>query len=95
MSQAAQDAITKKCEELAALLRKKNEAYGNSAFEKSSTFARTDDVLELIRIRMDDKLSRIRNARDNDFNDDEDPYWDLAGYLILYLIARDNPEAIQ
>ena len=52
-------------------------------------------MLELIRIRMDDKLARIRNARETGFEDDEDPYWDLAGYLILYLIARDNPEAIQ
>lgn len=88
MSVEAQEAISKKCSELA-------EAYGNSAFTKSRTFARTDDVLELIRIRMDNKLARIRNARDTKFVDDEDPYWDLAGYLILYLIARDNPEAIQ
>lgn len=44
---------------------------------------------EQILVRMDDKLSRIQN-RQND--EDEDVFMDLAGYLILYLVARDAGE---
>jgi hypothetical protein len=33
---------------------------------------------------MDDKLSRLRNAADDE---DEDPTTDLIGYLILYKVA--------
>lgn len=40
------------------------------------------DPVEQIRVRMDDKLSRIRNG-----TTDEDAIGDLLGYLILYRIA--------
>jgi hypothetical protein len=41
-------------------------------------------VLEQLKVRMDDKLSRLRNAQDDE---DEDPTTDLIGYLILYKVA--------
>ena len=41
--------------------------------------------MEQILVRIDDKLNRIRN-RQND--EDEDVVMDLAGYLILLMIAR-------
>ena len=39
-----------------------------------------DDAAGAIRARIDDKLSRIANAQDDD---DEDAVTDLIGYLIL------------
>ena len=81
------DALIKaKCEAIAAFLVQKNRAYGDSVLRPEPTFAggRPED---LIRVRIDDKLNRIRNARDAY---DEDPIWDLTGYLVLLLIARDQ-----
>lgn len=77
--------IEEKCDFLKKTLLEKNEKYGNSAFEPIRVFAKDTTNLEQIKVRMDDKLSRIINeAKDN-----EDTYLDLAGYLILYMIARD------
>ena len=45
---------------------------------------------DLIRVRIDDKLNRIRNAPDA-FG--EDPVRDLIGYLVLFEIARDARRA--
>lgn len=95
MSKKAQDAIIAKCDEVKAMLLKKNEAYGDSAFNPKRTFSDIDDPLALIKVRMDDKLSRIQNARDTGFKDDEDAYMDLLGYLILFLIIRDDPNLIK
>ena len=44
--------------------------------------------VEAIKIRIDDKLKRIENKGIND--DTEDSVMDLAGYLVLLMIARDN-----
>lgn len=89
MSVEAQAAIAAKCDEIKAMLLKKNEAYGDSVFETRRTFSDITDPLALIRVRMDDKLARIRNAQETGFKDDEDPYLDLIGYLILYLVVGD------
>lgn len=74
------DTVTR---ELFTLLSEKNLKYGDSALNPSCTFAR-GDCIELINVRMDDKLARIKNASGND---DEDPEWDLMGYLALKRIA--------
>lgn len=66
------------------LLIAKNRKYGDAALNPVQTFSNVPPV-ELINVRMDDKLSRIRN-RQND--DDEDPELDLLGYLILKQIAK-------
>lgn len=83
-----QERIANKCDELKALLLEKNRKYGNSALEPKRCFSKSS-VQEQILVRMDDKLSRIQN-RQND--EDEDVFMDLAGYLILYLVARDAGE---
>ena len=82
----AQEKIEAKCEELKELLLEKNRKYGNSALEPIRIFSRADAV-EQILVRIDDKLNRIRN-RQND--EDEDVVMDLAGYLILLMIAREK-----
>lgn len=66
------------------LLVEKNRKYGDAALNPKQTFSQVPPI-ELINVRMDDKLSRIRN-RQND--DDEDPEADLLGYLILKQIAK-------
>lgn len=66
------------------LLISKNIKYGDAALNPNQTFSKSDAV-ELIRVRIDDKLSRIRN-RTND--EDEDPELDLLGYLVLLRIAK-------
>jgi hypothetical protein len=67
-----------------AMLIEKNRKYGNSALEPVRIFSKADEF-EQMKVRMDDKLSRIRTQA---ADDDEDPYMDLTGYLVLYLMAR-------
>lgn len=74
-------AILSECVAVAELLIAKNTAYGDSALTPMRVFS-TADPAEQIRVRMDDKLSRIRNG-----TTDEDAIGDLLGYLILYRIA--------
>ena len=59
----------------------KNIAYGDAALTPVRVFSRTDSS-EQIRVRIDDKLSRIRSG-----NNDEDTVLDLMGYLVLLRIA--------
>lgn len=67
-----------------ALLLEKNALYGDSALDPVRIFSRADPV-EQLRVRLDDKLSRIvRGGR----VDDEDVLLDLAGYLVLLIAAR-------
>lgn len=79
-----QKEIVEMCDSIAKMLVEKNRKYGNSALEPLRVFSKAD-LLETIRVRMDDKLCRIRNEQ---ADDDEDAYMDLAGYLVLYMIAR-------
>jgi hypothetical protein len=65
------------------LLLEKNRKYGNSALEPMRVFSRSDN-LEQIRVRIDDKLSRVKSAQ---LDEDEEVLNDLIGYLILYRVA--------
>lgn len=84
----SQQAIIDVCDRIKEILIEKNRKYGNSALDPVRVFSKASPE-EQILVRMDDKLSRIRN-RQND--DDEDPFVDLIGYLVLYL-ARKELEA--
>lgn len=84
----AQEKIIDKCNELKQLLLEKNRKYGNSALEPCRIFSRANAV-EQILVRIDDKLNRIKNRQNNE---DEDVVMDLAGYLILLMIAREQKE---
>lgn len=81
-----QQAIVDKCNELKWMLIEKNRKYGNSALSPIRVFSKASPE-EQILVRMDDKLNRIRN-RQND--EDEDVIMDLAGYLILLMVAKDK-----
>ena len=78
-----QEDLDKVLTKIRNILRDKNRKYGDAALNPSQTFGRSDPI-ELINVRMDDKLSRIRN-RQND--EAEDPELDLVGYLLLKQIA--------
>jgi len=87
MSEEIKTRIRDKCHALAQLLCKKNDAYGDSATSPLRVFSNLS-VLASIKCRMDDKLSRIQNG--HGITTDEDSFWDLAGYLILYQIALED-----
>ena len=70
--------IDVECQNLAEMLKAKNRQYGNSFADPVRIFSRVSPE-EGLRIRIDDKLSRI--ARGDAAG--EDTILDLAGYLIL------------
>ncbi len=77
--------IASACERIEALLLEKNEAYGDSALNPVRVFSKADAV-EQLRVRIDDKLSRL--MRGNPAG--EDVILDLIGYLVLLLIATET-----
>ena len=81
----SQQAIADVCDRVKALLIEKNRKYGNSAIDPVRVFSKAS-ADEQILVRMDDKLSRIRNRQSDD---DEDPFVDLLGYLVLYLAQKE------
>ena len=75
--------------QLQELLIKKNRAYGNSALEPLNVFS-SQNAVDSLCARLDDKLSRIKNKGLNDKT--EDTLFDLAGYLILLIIAKNEQD---
>ncbi len=76
--------IATTCDAIKALLLEKNRKYGDSALNPVRVFSKSDP-LEQIRVRLDDKLSRLRNQQEDE---DEDVMTDLIGYLVLYQVAK-------
>ena len=74
--------IAEECDALKAMLLEKNRAYGSSALSPVRIFAKSDPV-EQIRVRIDDKLSRLMRGSAAG----EDVVLDLLGYLVLLRIA--------
>lgn len=74
--------IAKKCDEIKELLITKNRKYGNSALEPVSIFHK-GDTGDALKVRIDDKLSRVLNQQEDE---DEDVIDDLIGYLVLYKV---------
>ena len=78
--------IIRQCLEIAEMLINKNISYGDSALSPIRIFSQADNQ-EQIKIRIDDKINRVKNgsgfAGDNDIDD-------LIGYLILLKIAKAN-----
>lgn len=70
-------------DETREMLLAKNKAYGNSALDPVRVFS-TADTAEQIRVRLDDKISRIVRGQ----NAGEDVATDLLGYLVILKIAE-------
>ena len=81
------DNIKLKCRQLEDLLVRKNDAYGDSALSPLGVFS-SANASSGIKIRLDDKLKRIANA--GLVEDTEDTLIDIAGYIILLIIAKEN-----
>lgn len=69
---------------IADLLIAKNKQYANSALDPIRVFSKADRT-EQLRVRADDKLSRIRNG-----DTSEDALIDLVGYIVLMKIAEES-----
>ena len=81
------DRIKQKCKEIEDLLIDKNKKYGDSALNPLNIFSACNASTS-IKVRLDDKLKRIANA--GLVEDTEDTLIDIAGYIILLMIAKDN-----
>jgi hypothetical protein len=68
------------------MLIDKNIAYGDSALDPVRIFSKSDAV-EQLRVRIDDKLSRLMKGTDYIGDNDID---DLIGYLVLLKIAKEK-----
>jgi hypothetical protein len=76
-------AVDKVLGEIGDLLKSKNRAYGNSALDPVRVFSKAS-TSEQLRVRLDDKLSRL--ARGSAAGEDVET--DLMGYLVLLRIAE-------
>lgn len=83
----AQKQIVEEGDAIIKILLEKNRQYGNSALEPKRIFSKEVSAADGIRVRLDDKLSRIANQQTDDT---EDSALDLLGYLILLRIAIKN-----
>jgi hypothetical protein len=79
----AERLIMAECLALANMLVAKNRAYGNSALDPLRVFSKAARE-EQIRVRIDDKLSRLARGQAAG----EDVELDLMGYFVLLRVAR-------
>lgn len=85
---AIQNMIIEECDKIKEMLLDKNQKYGNSALSPKRIFSKQNSV-EQIKVRIDDKLSRISNISSNpELVDEDDSEKDLIGYMILLRIAK-------
>lgn len=78
--------IKKELEKIGDMLIEKNRKYGNSALEPIRVFSKASSK-EQILVRLDDKLSRLKNQQ---IDEDEDVIDDLIGYLFLLKLATNE-----
>lgn len=81
-----QDYIAEICDEVKDLLIRKNIQYGDSALNPVRIFSRASSD-EQLRVRLDDKLSRLSRG-DESIENDDDVISDLIGYLVLLQVTR-------
>lgn len=81
---SAADNIVAECDAIKKMLLEKNASYGDSAINPLRIFSRADPV-EQIKVRIDDKLSRLARGSGKET---EDVTADLIGYLVLLRIAE-------
>ena len=79
----SQEQIVKVCDGIKEMLLEKNRKYGDSALTPVRVFSHADPA-EAIRVRIDDKLSRLCHEQDDE---DEDVISDLIGYLVLLKVV--------
>ena len=90
LGDGAQRQIAEMGVQVIAMLLGKNKRYGNAALDPIKVFAKGLTAADKIRIRLDDKISRL--YRGEDHTDGERVEVDMIGYLILLLIAEYEAE---
>ena len=80
----SQEKISKIYDSLKEFSLEKNRRYGDSALNPIKIFSKADASNSIL-IRLDDKVSRIRNSDKIRKND----VCDIMGYLMLYCAAND------
>ena len=86
-NQSTKKLITVVLSELEQMLHAKNDSYGDSVLMPMRVFSRAN-AIEQINVRIDDKLSRIFRGSEHP---GDDTLQDLAGYLVLLLVAKRSP----
>lgn len=84
MSTTTQNVISNICDNIKNMLVEKNKSYGDSAIDPIRIFSKANPD-EQIKIRIDDKLSRI--SRGSEYYGDND-LDDLIGYLVLLKVSK-------
>ena len=84
MTNTTQYIIANICDTVKHMLIEKNKSYGDSAIDPIRIFSKANPD-EQIKIRIDDKLSRI--SRGSEYYGDND-LDDLIGYLILLKVSK-------
>lgn len=84
----SQKKIKTVCDSMKDLLLYKNEKYGDSALHPNNVFYKGDST-NSIKIRLDDKIGRIRNCKETRIND----VADIIGYCVLLLVSMDVSES--
>lgn len=90
MSKQTENRITEVMRGIEEMLIAKNRAYGDSALDPVRVFSKQDNIEQLY-VRIDDKLSRVQ--RGHEYPGD-DTIFDLVGYLVLLMIAKERDEKI-
>jgi len=78
----SQESIIEICDSMKDLLLYKNQKYGDSALHPNNIFYKGDST-NSIKIRLDDKIGRIKNCEETRIND----VADVIGYCTLLLIS--------
>jgi len=81
--------IAAECDALKAMLLAKNAAYGDSATDPVRVFSGSSPS-EQIRVRIDDKISRLSRGHAMADESMRDTVRDLIGYLVLLLIVEES-----
>lgn len=83
----SQEKIKMVCDNMKDLLIYKNEKYGDSALHPNNIFYKGDST-NSIKIRLDDKVGRIKNCQETRVND----VADIIGYCVLLLVSMNVSE---
>ena len=80
----SQKKIIEVCDSMKDLLLYKNQKYGDSALNPNNVFYK-GDATNSIKIRLDDKIGRVRNCEETRVND----VADIIGYCVLLLVSME------
>lgn len=80
----SQKKIVEICDSMKDLLLYKNQKYGDSALNPNNIFYKGDSI-NSIKIRLDDKIGRIKNCEEIRIND----VCDIIGYSVLLLVSME------